>query len=141
MGDYLLIDTSGTIINNIVLDDGAEWLPPEGVTSVDNGAGKYAIGGTLINGVYTAPMVEIVPPPISNIAATATKLGLKRAFEEMGIWQQVKDAIASDPDAQEEWGLAVDIKRDDPLTQKLIAGLHFTSEQVDNIIIRANALV
>lgn len=137
MVDYSVVDPSGVIVNNIVLDDGMEWQPPEGCTVVEN-VGGYEIGGTLINDVYTAPVHE-VPPPI--LPTSATKLGIKRAFDEIGMWAQVKAAIAADPDAQEEWDLAIEIKESDPLTQKLIAALQFTPEQVSQIIVRANTLV
>lgn len=80
-------------------------------------------------------------PYVPPVPASATKLGLKRAFDELGAWDQVKAAIATDPDAQEEWDLALEIRRSDKLVQELIAALQLSSDQVDHIIIRANELV
>jgi hypothetical protein len=85
------------------------------------------------NALTDAPAVVVVP-------ATVTKLGLKRAFDKLGQWDQVKAAITADPKTLEEWDLATEIKRTDPLTQGIIAALNFTSDQVDNLILRAHAL-
>lgn len=85
------------------------------------------------------PLPYVAPPP--PVPASCTKLGLKRAFDEIGQWAAVKAAIAADPDTQEEWDLAIEIKRTDNLVQGMIAGLGLTEEQVDNLLIRANALV
>jgi hypothetical protein len=81
-----------------------------------------------------------VAPP-APVPTSCTKLGLKRAFDELGQWAAVKAAIASDPNTQEEWDLAVDIKRTDTLVEGVIAALGLTSAQVDNLLIRANTLV
>jgi hypothetical protein len=79
-----------------------------------------------------------MPPPVPT---SCTKLGLKRAFDELGQWAAVKAAIASNPDTQEEWDLAIEIKRTDSLVEGMIAALDLTPLQVDNLLIRANALV
>lgn len=79
--------------------------------------------------------------PSAPVPVSASKLGLKRALSELGIWDQVKASIASDPDVQEEWSLAVEIRRTDPLVQMMIDSMSLTEEQVDNILIRANELV
>lgn len=134
----VVIDSKGLIVNRIMLEEEADWPPPEGCTTAKEGDIAYAIGGTLIGGVYVPPPVPQVTPFVPE---RATKLGLKRAFDELGIWPQVKAEIAADRDAQEEWDLAIDINRTDPLTQNLIRKLQFSDAQVDQIIIRANALV
>lgn len=85
------------------------------------------------------PLPYVAPP--APVPTSCTKLGLKRAFDELGRWSAVKAAIASNPDTQEEWNLAVEIKRTDTLVQGMIAALSLTPEQVDNLLIRANALV
>jgi hypothetical protein len=79
-----------------------------------------------------------MPAPVPT---SCTKLGLKRAFDELGQWANVKAAIASNANAQEEWDLATEIKRVDPLVQGVIAALGLTEAQVDNLLIRATALV
>ena len=64
-----VVDQGGTIVNRVVLDeDGAEWTPPpDHTTAVEDPNNPYAIGGTLIGGVYTAPPApEPLPPPPLN---------------------------------------------------------------------------
>jgi hypothetical protein len=57
MSTFALLDALGNIVNRIELDAKSDWPVPRGFTlAPDQG---YAIGGTLISGVYTAP----VPPP------------------------------------------------------------------------------
>jgi hypothetical protein len=81
----------------------------------------------------------VTPPPL--IPDSCTKLGLKRAFDELGQWPAIKAAIAANPTAQEEWDLAVEIRRTDPIVQGMISAVGLTTEQVDNVLLRANALV
>jgi hypothetical protein len=82
---------------------------------------------------YVAP-AQVVP-------ASASKLGIKRALAEIGLWDQAKAAIAADPGAQEDWDLAIEIRHTDPLAQKLINVMALAPSQVDAILIRANELV
>lgn len=82
---------------------------------------------------YVAP-AQVVP-------ASANKLGIKRALAEIGLWEQAKGAIAADQGAQEDWDLAIEIRRTDPLVQKLINVMALSPDQVDAILIRANELV
>jgi hypothetical protein len=75
------------------------------------------------------------------VPASCTKLGPKRAFDELGTWAAVKAAIAADANVQEEWDLATQIRRADPLVQHMIAIVGLTDAQVNQLLIRANALV
>ena len=64
---YAVIDGNGLILNNVVLEEGAEWTPPEGTSIAPNEDGME-IGGTFIGGVYTAPTstTVVVPPSAVN---------------------------------------------------------------------------
>ena len=90
-------------------------------------------------GVAVEPYEPPQPPPI--VPSSATKLGLKRALTEIGQWASVKAAIGSDPDLQEDWDLATEIRRSDPLTQAMIASLQLTEAQVDQLLVRSAALI
>ena len=83
------------------------------------------------------PYVAPAPP----VPVSCSKLGLKRAFDELGTWPAIKAAIAADPIVEEEWDLATEIRRSDRLVQHMIAVVALTDSQVDNLLIRANALV
>lgn len=65
-----VLDSGGAIINTIVLDDGAQWSPPNGCAVA---FGDYGIGGKLIDGVYAPPPpTEDVQPKrdlVPNVAA------------------------------------------------------------------------
>ncbi|MBR1206947.1 MULTISPECIES: hypothetical protein [unclassified Bradyrhizobium] len=87
------------------------------------------------------PAVLAFLNPPAPVPASCTKLGLKRAFDELGTWAAVKAAIAADANAQEEWDLATEIRRADPLVQHMITIVGLTGAQVDQLLIRANALV
>ena len=110
--------------------------PPEGQRLVGYEFGRDANGK-----VIYIPTFEDIPAPQLPVPTSANKLGLKRALAEIGLWDQVKAAIAADPDIQEEWELAVEIRRTDPLVQMMIDAIGLTPEQVDAILIRANELV
>ena len=84
------------------------------------------------------------PPPI--LPTSCSKLGLKRAFDEKGLWSSVRTMIASQPDMQEDWDLAVELRISDPIVQKAVAGLAFlgialTPDDVQALVTRANELV
>ncbi|MGX1353457.1 hypothetical protein AB7M49_007078 [Bradyrhizobium elkanii] len=132
-----ICDDQGNITNLIVLEEDAEWAPPEGCSIV---TGEYAIGGKLVGNVYTPPAENSAPVP-PFVPSSCTKLGLKRAFDELGTWAAVKAAIAADANVQEEWDLATEIRRADPLVQHMIAVVGLSDAQVDQLLIRANALV
>jgi hypothetical protein len=111
---------------------------------------SYAEDGVTVNGVFRCdqmgepPTVELPaddpavqaylhpPPPIPPQPTTASTLGLMRAFEEIGQWLTVKDAITA-AGQQDEWYMAIEIERSavDAL------GLALTPEQLDEIFIRA----
>ncbi|OKO67207.1 hypothetical protein [Bradyrhizobium sp. NAS96.2] len=85
-------------------------------------------------------VVAFLAPP-APVPSSCTKLGLKRAYDELGNWAIVKAAIAADQSVQEEWDLATELRRADPLVQRMIAALGLSDAQVDQLLIRANALV
>lgn len=131
-----VIDAEGNVVNIVEVDGSSNWTPPEDCTVV---AEEFQIGGTYIDGVYTPPAQPepiTIPPPTS-----CTKLGLKRTLDELGQWQAIKAAIASNPDVQEEWDLAIELRRNDPIVQHMITVTGMTDEQVDALLIRANEIV
>ena len=81
--------------------------------------------------------VDPEPALSGGVPVSASKLGLKRALAQQGAWTAVKAAIAADPELQEDWDLATEIRRADPLTQAMIAKLGLTDAQVDALLIRA----
>ena len=93
----------------------------------------------LVDDEESAVRAFLDPPPA--VPTSCTKLGLKRAFDELGTWPAVKAAIAADANAQEEWDLATEIRRADPLVQHMIGIVDLSDAQVDQLLIRANALV
>ncbi|MET3485992.1 hypothetical protein [Methylobacterium sp. 1973] len=93
-------------------------------------------------GLTAAPAPLPPPPPPSS----CSKLGLKRAFTEKGLWPTVKAMIASDEDMQEDWDLAVELRITDPIVKKAVAGLALlgtalTPDDVQALVTRANELV
>ncbi|WP_375782947.1 hypothetical protein ACE10Z_23825 [Bradyrhizobium sp. Pha-3] len=85
-------------------------------------------------------VIAFLHPP-APAPSSCTKLGLKRAYDELGNWAVVRAAIAADASVQEEWNLATELRRTDPLVQRMIAVLGLSDAQVDQLLIRANALV
>lgn len=85
------------------------------------------------------PYEPPAPPP--TVPAGASKLGLKRALAERGEWVAVRAALASDPDLAEDWALATEIRRADPLVQAMIAARGYSEEEVDALLIRSAELV
>lgn len=69
MSNYAIIDANGNVVNVIDFEEGAEWSPPEGYTSVQSDTA--GIGWAYANGVFTAPPAPNIPPiPLKQQALT-----------------------------------------------------------------------
>lgn len=110
-----------------------------GFAEVD--AGAYGQAKTAAEQAARDAVAAVVP-------GSCSKLGLKRALAETGAqaifpkpeWPAVKDLLSKDPDLQEDWDLAVEIRRTDPLVQGVIAARKYDDATVDKILLRANEL-
>lgn len=76
--------------------------------------------------------------PSRFVPVSASKLGLKRAFGDR--WPLVRDAIAADPERQEEWSLCVTVSRTDPLVVAMIDLLQLSDAEVDDLLVMAGEL-
>ena len=73
---------------------------------------------------------------------TCTKRVFALCLKNFGVsYQQLKEKIAENIDAQLEWDLCVELKRDNPLIDLTASELGITSEQIDNIFKYANGLI
>lgn len=121
----------------LVVDDISAYLEGD----YRNANGTFQRPGPMEEYIDGALVTHLPPGMIKPIPVSATKLGLKRAFAETGAWSAIKAALASDPDLQEDWDLATEISRTDPLTQAMITRLNLTENDVDALLLRAAALV
>jgi hypothetical protein len=84
--------------------------------------------------------------PTTPVANSCSRLGLKRAFEEKGLWPTVRAMIASDAVMSEDWSLATQIRITDPIVAKARGGLAqqgiaLSDADVQALVTRANELV
>lgn len=89
---------------------------------------------------------SVAGPPVAGPNSSCSKLGLKRAFDEKGLWPTVRYMISSSADMQEEWDLAVQIRISDPLIKTAVAalaqqGIALSDADLQALVNRANALV
>ncbi|WP_316201621.1 MULTISPECIES: hypothetical protein [unclassified Bradyrhizobium] len=139
MPRFAIVDTTAkTVINVVEYDDAPSNPPPgfeKGIIAVpsDEAGPDWGWDGSAL----VAPAIR--EPPVI-VPASASKLGLRRVFVEQGRWDQVKAMIAVNPDTQEEWDLAIEIKRTDPLAERLIAAMKLEPADVDAILVRAKQL-
>ncbi|MFF9549425.1 hypothetical protein [Methylobacterium fujisawaense] len=99
------------------------------------------LGDPAAQDLTAEPVLPPAPPPSS-----CSKLGLKRAFTEKGLWETVRFMISQDPDMQEDWDLAVELRITDPIVKKAVfglaqAGIPLSDADVQNLVTRANELV
>ncbi|MBE7196589.1 MAG: hypothetical protein INR70_02130 [Parafilimonas terrae] len=99
------------------------------------------LGDPAAQDLTKAPVLPALPPPSS-----CTRLGLMRAFKARGLWETVKEMIAANADLQEEWDLAVEIRKSDPLILTALGaltqvGIAFSDADVDKLIADAVAAV
>lgn len=99
------------------------------------------LGDPVEQGLTQQPVIPPAPPPSS-----CSKIGLKRAFDEKGLWPTVRAMIASSADMQEDWDLAVELRITDPIVKEAVAGLAqlgipLSDADVQALVTRANELV
>lgn len=115
---------------------GETWFKGDAPVVVD------FLGDPAAHGLTQDPPPLPEPPPPSS----CSKLGLKRAFTEKGLWPTVRAMIASDADMQEDWDLAVELRITDPIVQRAVygltlAGIPLSAADVQALVTRANELV
>jgi hypothetical protein len=114
---------------------GEVWFSGMAPTVVD------FLGDPAAHNLTAEPVLPPPPPPSS-----CSKLGLMRAFKARGLWETVRAMIASNADMAEEWALAIEIQKSDPLIQVALAGLAqqgiaMSDADVDKLIADAVAAV
>lgn len=94
-------------------------------------------GEVVINPNYEQEQAQKERERLNNLTMTKRVLWLQS--KELGIsYQQLKDLIATNEDAQAEWDLCENLKRDNPLLDIMGAKLNITPEQIDNMFKIAN---
>lgn len=131
---YALVDIAGNIVNRVV----GVVTPPGGLTAILEGDNPYAIGGTLIQGVYTPPYVEPpVPRPITQVTPVQGRIALLNA----GLLDQAQAAVNSAGGSVAIWwDYATTWERSHPLLTTLGAGLGLTPDQIDQLFLAASQI-
>ena len=93
----------------------------------------------LYNGEYLA-LDEIKEKEQERIKKLkATKRVFAIALGELGInYNQLKELIATNEQAQLEWDLCVELERSNPLLDSMAIQMNITPEKLDNIFLKAN---
>jgi hypothetical protein len=140
----VFVEDGITVVKRAFRDKNMAWQMNMQIIELDDGRVDEGPIWDYIGKQYNPATHTIseIPPKVTpvTIPTSASKLGLKRALAELGLWVTARAMIAANPDTQEEWDLAIEIKRTDILTQGLITAMALTSVQVDNILIRAKEL-
>ena len=83
---------------------------------------------------YTEAKAYVPPPPAALVVPEeVTKLQLRNAAAQLGVWSTIRDAINSNPDAKELWELAVAVNRNDLALNSLALAYGWSSEQLDDL--------
>ena len=86
------------------------------------------------------PMNDVIhmPAPKFDPHFEISRLRLKRALAEAGLWSQVKAYIESDEDTSDDFWLASVLRTDDPVMVGAVAALKlltgYTDEQVQSLL-------
>lgn len=119
MSIYAIVETSsGAVVNRVLLDDPADWSPPDGCFAVEE-LDPMEIGGTYVDGIYTPPPKPESPPePVPAITKAQALLYL---FSIDKAEADVLAAIATIADPTEraiaeiEWNYRQPFRHDHPL--------------------------
>lgn len=154
---YSIVDATGSIINNIILEDIEQWRAPEGCSAVVNAEQAFEIGGTLIGGNYAPPVEPPAPPP--SIPQTISDRQFFQQLAILGIITEA-DALASNAavipppllqiinamPADQQFNAkmivsgATVFERTNPLTIVVGTAYGWTADQIDAFFVAAAAL-
>lgn len=81
---------------------------------------------------FTAP----TPPPALTVSVI-TKLQCKKQAVAESLWDTLKSAIASDPDIQEDWDLALNVNINEPSVQAMGVAMGKTPEELQTFFNQA----
>ena len=110
--------SDGRVLNIVLWDGVRPWAPPDGCEAVESD---------------TLEVTADPPPPPTK----ATRLQLRRALRKRGVWDGIRAAIYADEDLKEEWELATEIERDNPLVVALGTQLGWGEEELVQLFIDA----
>lgn len=136
---YALVDSNGLIQNVIIWDGVSEWSPPDGLTEVEDTAQVATIGGTYLNGVFTAPPPPppLLPPPPRSVSRMQAIVALSRA----GLLDAVTQWVASQgAETKLVWDNAPEFARDSAMLNAAGAALGLTSDQMDALFASASSI-
>lgn len=138
MKTLVIIDSSGAIINRVVVEDKSNWSPADGLTAIEETT-PMAIGGTYLKGAYTPPP-SLTQPELSPITAVTPRQA-RLALLGAGLLPQVETAVSAAGGAtQITWEYASTFERGDPLISSIGSALNLTDSQIDNLFKQAATL-
>lgn len=107
------------------------WFTPAGDSFTVPVPGTNVVVGEIAAPAWAHPDPDpVLPPP----PRSATPRQARIALNQMGLRQQVEDAVAAaGQDIQDTWQFAVTIERDHWTFQALAAQLGFTEPQLDEL--------
>jgi len=101
--DYAVVDTSSNVIvNRIVMNAPGDIPTPPGQIFVEEPAAGYDIGGTIVNGVYTAPVKPTITIAITTVP-TSVLLGRLTDAEYTAIVQAAASQLAAGNGQLSRW--------------------------------------
>lgn len=133
---FIVVDTSGRIVNRVTIDSNLTWEPPEGLSAFIDTYGM-AIGGTYISGTYTPPDAPPATIPTRTKRQINAALILSGLTTDPEAWMDGILANIPDPVAR---ALAFNDRRNAPYYDRsnplfndpaLLALAGLTVEQVD----------
>lgn len=116
----------------------ARYHPDFVADLVPVGHHSVAVGDTWDGQQFGGPP----PPPPLPVPATVSKLQLVRALRQAELKAAFDMALAAASDeVREDWSLAVEIRREDPLVAAFAAALSVSPEVVDDLFRLAASLL
>jgi hypothetical protein len=100
--NYAVVDSSGNIVNRIVMANASDVSPPAGQTFVAEPESGYSIGGTYLNGVYTPPVISTPTITVTTVQASVL-LGRLTDAEYTAIMQAATSQLAAGNGQLSRW--------------------------------------
>jgi hypothetical protein len=94
----------------------------------------------LPNMTYEEAQALIITSERSTGMPPVTKLQLRNAAKQIGLWDTMKAAINADPETKEVWELCTQVERDHDMVLGLAYAFGWTDDQLDSLFSLASQM-
>jgi hypothetical protein len=132
MSLYAVVSPSGSVLNLVTWDGQTTYNVAPNTLVAATGQPNAEIGGTYLNGVFTAPA-----PAAPMVPVSVTAVQIRLALTQQNLLATVNTAAAADPMVNTYWEYSTTFERAHPLIAQMAKNLNLPDSAVDALFVLA----